>query len=462
MKRVLCIAYYFPPMGLSGVQRTVKFLKYLPEFGWEPAVLTVKETAYWAYDASLFGDLRPEMPIVRTGSLDPLRLIGLLRPSASALPRGGEGERGRGGLVPPEVIRRGFSWWNHALFVPDNKIGWLPFALFRGNRWLSEASPPVDLIYATAPPFTAHLVGAILATRFRKPLVLDFRDPWSTNQFVSYPTAYHRLLNQALERVCLRQAGACIATNEGIVEGLRENGPGKRPRLEVVFHGFDPEDFEGHPAFPASPSPAEGQGGKGAGEQRGRSSERFTITHSGVFYERITPRYFLQALRRLLDERPELEGRIRARFVGLFRRENEALVKTLELEQVVEVTSYVPHRKSVEYLLSSDVLWFMIGEGPSSASWAPGKLFEYLGARKPILACVPEGTAARTVRAIGNSTVVPPDDVDQIKDAIWRYYQASLDGTLQETDREVVRPYDRRRLTGRLAGIFEDVLRYHG
>ena len=442
MKKVLCIAYYFPPMGLSGVQRTVKFLKYLPEFGWEPSVLTVKGTAYWAYDESLFGDLRSEMQIVRTGSLDPLRLIALL-------PRGA-GKQGKMGLVPSEVIRRGFSWWNHALFVPDNKIGWMPFALFRASRWLSEASPSVDLIYATAPPFTAHLVGAILSAQFEEPLVLDFRDPWSRNQFVSYPTPYHRLLNRALERACLRQAEACIATNEGIIEGLRENALVRRPRLEVVPHGFDPEDFEGHPTSPLTHSPAEAYSVQGP--------ERFTITHSGSFYERITPRYFLQALRRLLDERPEVEERIRARFVGLFRRENEELVRTLQLEQVVEVTSYVPHRKSVEYLLSSDVLWFMIGEGPSSASWAPGKLFEYIGARKPILACVPEGTAARTVRATGNGMVVPPDNVDQIKGAIWRYYKAWLNGTLLETDREVVQQYDRRRLTGVLAGIFEDAL----
>ncbi|MBI4531732.1 MAG: glycosyl transferase family 1, partial [Candidatus Latescibacteria bacterium] len=146
MKSVLIVAYYFPPMGLSGVQRTVKFAKYLPRFGWSPTILTVHTVDYLAYDPSLLDDLPDGIPIVRTSSADVLSLLRVIRRphSRPATVRSGIG------LNPPERLRSLLNYISQALLLPDNKVGWFPFALARGRKLLRERR--FDAIYATAPP----------------------------------------------------------------------------------------------------------------------------------------------------------------------------------------------------------------------------------------------------------------------------------------------------------------------
>ncbi|MFH1009483.1 MAG: glycosyltransferase family 4 protein [Candidatus Latescibacterota bacterium] len=436
MKRVLFIAYYFPPMGLSGVQRTVKFLKYLPEFGWEPSVLTVKDTGYLAYDESLFGDLADEMTIVRTGSLDPLRLSALMGRAFSRSPDPPKmGERRIPKKNVSERTRHLFSVLNRILFIPDGKIGWLPFAVTGGSQLLSHGN--FDVIYATGPPFTSHLIGGILGKLFHKPVVLDFRDIWE-NQFIDYPTGLHRTLNEFLQRAVLRTADAVVSNNAPTDADLRGRCPrSEASKFHVITHGFDPEDFRKWDGFLKS------SGGK------------FTMTYCGAFYERRTPEPFLRAVRTLLDEHPAVASDLKAVFVGLFPEEYKKLVSRLDLDRVVEVNAYVPHKESIKYLLEADLLWFTISKGKASDTIAPGKLFEYVGAGKPILACVPEGTAAQTVRSLGNSTVVPPDDVNAIRDALFSYYQNWLEGKGVAADPRILDQYDRRTLTGSLADIFD-------
>ena len=432
-RNVLVLAYYFPPMGLSGVQRTLKFVKYLPAFGWMPTVVTVRSTRYFAFDPSLLNDLPEGMSIVRTESLDPLRMMYLISGA------GGRSASASSGIDPPEGLRSALNLLSQAVFQPDNKVGWIPFALREVKCQLSEGH--FDLLYSTAPPFSAHLVGGLAAWQTKIPLVLDFRDPWTDNQFARYPTPLHLWANRAAERWALKAAAAVVSTNDRMTQTLRDKlGPDRRARFRTISHGFDPADFERIPGH-----------GRPGGEDRA-----FTIAYTGAFYDRLTPRYFLEALRVLLDEHPEIARDVRAVFVGMFRRENERLVQELRLDEVVEVTSYVEHSESVRRLMAADLTWFMIGDGPGAEMWSPGKLFEYIACRKPILACVPEGTAADTVRATGNGTVVPPDDVRAIKDALFAYYCAHKQGTLRRTSEAVVRRYDRRNLAGELASVFDE------
>jgi len=432
-RNVLVLAYYFPPMGLSGVQRTLKFVKYLPRFGWMPTVVTVRSTRYFAFDPSLLNDLPEGMSIVRTESLDPLRMMYLI-----------SGARGRSastssGIDPPEGLRSMLNLLSQAAFQPDNKVGWIPFALREVRCQLSEGN--FDLIYSTAPPFSAHLVGGLAKWSTGIPLVLDFRDPWTDNQFARYPSPLHLWVNRAAERQALKAAAAVVSTNDWMTLTLRDKlGPDQRSKFRTIPHGFDPEDFEGI-------------SGNGRPETEGRT---FTIAYTGAFYDRLTPKYFLEALRALLDEHPKIVRELRAVFVGMFRRENERMVRELGLDGIVEVTSYVEHSESVRRLMAADLTWFMIGEGRGAEMWSPGKLFEYIACRKPILACVPEGTAADTVRGTGNGTVVPPDDVRAIKDALFAYYRAYKQGALRRTSEAVVRRYDRQNLAGELAAVFEE------
>jgi len=179
-RRVLLIAYYFPPLGLSGVQRVTKFAKFLPDFGWDVSVLTVKPRSYFAYDESLLTDLdRDEITVHRTASLDPTRFFGSRRIG-----------------MPPEGRRRLVSGISQTLFQPDNKIGWFPFAVREGKRLLHEHTHHV--ILASAPPYTAHLIGSKLSRETGLPLVLDYRDDWVDNPRHTYPTKWHR--NKAVKQ----------------------------------------------------------------------------------------------------------------------------------------------------------------------------------------------------------------------------------------------------------------------
>lgn len=435
MKKVLIISYYFPPMGMSGVQRTLKFAKYLPHYGWQPHVLTASSPRYFAFDTSLLAELSGDTPIHRSGSWDALSLMQALTRRRSAI-RSGES------MDPPERVRKSLSLLSQTLFQPDNKIGWLPFALRKGLRLL--AAEPFDLIYSTAPPYTDHLVGLALKALSKRPLVLDFRDAWTRNPLHTYVTPFHLGASQLLERLVVRQADAVVSINEWIQDGLRPaHGPDDGAKFHVVSHGFDPEDFQL------------------AGRELVPSPDVFTITYAGTFYGARTPAYFLEALRLLLDEMPEARRKIRAVFVGVFRKDNQRLVQELRLEDVVQIVPYSEHRQSIGYLLRSHLLWLTVAEGPTIST---SKLYEYIGARKPILACVPsDGAAARVVRDLGNATVVPPQDVQAIKEALRAYYHRfATSGLPPPTDARKVRRYDRKTLTGQLAEVFDAVLAPRG
>ena len=184
MRRVLVIAYYFPPMGLSGVQRVAKFVKYLPEHGWQPTVLTIEPAGYYAYDTTLLHEVKQAgVAICRTASWDPTRFF----------------RRHQTIPLPSEPQRRRLSTVSQLLFVPDNKIGWLPHALRAGRRLLKERA--FDAIFSSAPPYTAHLIAARLSRQSGVPLVVDFRDDWVGNPRHVYPTPLHRYLNGRLERL---------------------------------------------------------------------------------------------------------------------------------------------------------------------------------------------------------------------------------------------------------------------
>jgi glycosyltransferase involved in cell wall biosynthesis len=415
-RRVLVIAYYFPPLGLSGVQRTLKFVKYLPNFGWQPTVLTVTPTGYYAQDYSLLDELHPlHIDIVRAGSLDPNRVF-----------------RKKGVIkMPSERWRKVLTFLSDTFFIPDNKIGWKRKALQAAENIFKQQ--PFDVIFATAPPFTDFLIGLELHKKLKKPLVVDYRDPWLEYPFKYYPTPLHKLFNYKLEKQVLRASAKIICTNRRVKELIL-----KRYKflsyddVLIVPQGYDPADFRDG----AAPRPVK--------------KETMVIAHAGVFYGDRTPKYFFRAMKKIFSERPELKGKIETWFIGNFHDEHRALAKELEIESDIVLTGYLDHRHCVQHLMAADVLWLMVGNDRQS----PGKLYEYLGARKPILACVPEGFLKQTIEEAEAGVIVAPNDVDGIASNILRYYELYRSGQLPKPKEDVVQKYNREKLTHELAKIF--------
>jgi glycosyltransferase involved in cell wall biosynthesis len=414
-RRLLVVAYYFPPMGLSGVQRIARFVKYLPEFGWRPEVLTVDPAGYFAYDASLLDELTARgIPIHRTGSLDPTRLFG----------------RRRVVRLPDEPTRRRFSAWSHWLFVPDNKIGWMPAALRRGRQLLEVTA--FDAILATAPPYTSTLIGRRLAAA-TVPLVLDFRDDWLGNPRHIYPTLLHRRLHGRLERRALQAATRVITINERIRDAMwsRHRDAVPPDSFVVLPQGYDAEDFAG-------PAPS-------------RSEGRCLFVYSGVFYDRQSPDTFLKALARVVARHPAWRERVCARFVGLLPAYVTGLARSLGIEDIIEATGYLPHSEVILHLRAADVLWLTVGPGPGQEQISTSKLYEYFGTDRPILGLVPDGAARDALLADGASLVVPPDEVGAVADAIERLVRLHGEGALPQPPPASRSRYDRRRLTAELA-----------
>lgn len=422
-RRVLVIAYYFPPMGLSGVQRTLKFVKYLPQFGWKPTVLTVEPRGYFAHDESLLDELSGrDVAIVRTNAAGPGRVFA----------------KKRDVRLPSEFWRKMLSRISDTFFIPDNKIGWKRTAIRTAAAL--HRSTPFDVIFATAPPFTDFLVGAELRKRLRRPVVFDYRDPWVEYPHKFYPTPLHKLRNIQLERRALKMSSFIVTTNRRVKELLiKRYGFLSYHDIRIIPQGFDPEDF--HPSAAAAMDGVIPRSGK------------MRITYAGVFWEDRVPTYFLHALHTLFQERPALRDKIEALFIGKFRAENKKLVQKLGLQDAVIIVDYLPHRQCVNNLLASDVLWMIVGDDVGS----PGKVYEYIGARKPILGCVPDGFLKQTILEAGGR-VTPPKDIVGIKRALEEFYNEYEAGSLAGPPPPVVQKYDRVKLTGELVRVFESLL----
>ncbi|MEI7906228.1 MAG: glycosyltransferase [Bacteroidota bacterium] len=420
MKKVLIIAYYFPPLGGSGVQRILKFVKYLPQFGWQPTVVTVGNTGYYAKDESLLKEIEQlNINIIRTQSSGP---NSMLRKKNDVI------------KMPKERTRRFLNFISDIFFIPDNKIGWKRYAVKAASEVIAKEK--FDVIFATAPPATDFLIAIELKKRFKIPVVVDYRDSWLSYPFKYFPTPLHRYIHYRKEKNVLHRSDMITVTHRRVKEEILTRHKFLRhDDVNILSHGFDPEDLvvENPGLLP--------------------HIEKMRITYSGMFYGNITPVYFLQALAKVFKENPPLRGRIEACFVGLFRPEHINLINQLGMQNSVNLVGYLEHKESVRYLLASDVVWVMMQD-----DWTtPGKIFEYIGTRKKIMGCVPKGYIRSIIDEAGG-VCVEPTDVNAIAKLILELYYQYERNELRGAKPEVAEKYNRMKLTGELAKIFTKFL----
>ena len=416
--RVLVVAYYFPPMAYSGVQRVLKFVKYLPRHGWRPTVLTIDPAGYFQFDESLESELDGlEIDVHRVASADPTRLFG----------------RKQTVQMPGEKRRRLTSLASQTLFIPDNKIGWKRSAVKKGLEILGGEQ--YHAILSSAPPYTAHLIGMELSKKADVPLVTDFRDDWVGNPRHFYLTSWHRRRHQALESAVVASSSAVTVINRRIHDNIimRNLGPEGYLKVSMIPQGYDPDDF--------------------SKTHSGPDPDKFRITYTGIFYDVQTPEYFLQALSLLLKRRPQARQSIVAEFVGHLPKKELQRVSDLGLDEIVDYRGYLQHRESVERLQSADVLWMTVGKRKGNETISTGKLFEYIGSRKPILGLVPDGAAADTLERYRAFERASPDDPEAISAALESLYDAWRSSSLPKPDEQFAASFDRSVTAGSLARV---------
>lgn len=350
MKQLLVISYYFPPMGLGGTQRIAKFIKYLPELGWQPTVLTVKPIAYWAWDESLMADVQ-HADIVRCESLDPQRLMARFGTRTLAAPQSGEQKKSWAAFVNNRLL----PW----VVQPDSKMLWKPFALRTARRMLRHQT--FDAMLTTSPPHSVHLVGRGFKKRSDLKWIADFRDGWAGSHVVQEPSRWHYHRNLAKQKLVVREADAVLSASLGIQQSLQGEFR-DQDKFHLMTNGFDPQEVQ----------PVDVK------------HDRFVLCYSGTINKFADPEPFLDALVLLREQAPVLFDRVQVQFVGLDTLGNfRERVRERHLEPHIDILGYLPHAESVKYINQADGL-LLIAQARQVDTFIPGKTFEYIGAQKPI------------------------------------------------------------------------------
>lgn len=434
MKKVLIITYYFPPSGGPGVQRVLKFARYLPDFGWEPIVLTVRDGDYPARDESLLNEIPSHLRVVRTPIAEPYNLYRLLTGKKAGtavdvnnIPTG----KGKTGAA-----ERAAEWLRSTFFIPDARAGWRLNAPAQAKRLVKELG--IDAVYSSSPPYTCALIARSVRRSLGIPWVAGFRDPWTG--FLSTPQRWWlpRAIDRRMERSVFGEADRVDVAWKGIAADARRKYPDLP--VEKFIHlpnGFDPADFPSHGYTP---------------------NPRFTITYTGSMYGVRNPLPVLKAVAALIRRGDVDPGRTRLRFIGRFGAEVLEMFREPTVAPCIEVVPYLAHAESIRQILSSEVLLLVVDEYAGNEEIVPGKVFEYLGARRPILAIAPPGAVADLIVETRAGRVARHTDVDAIASAILEYYRAYLYTRLDfSPDEAKVACYNRREITRRLAALFDSL-----
>ncbi|MEJ2722867.1 MAG: glycosyltransferase [bacterium] len=357
MKNLLMIVPFFPPNAGGGVYRPLNFVKYIERFGWRTTVVTPRAESFWITDGALVDQVPPGCDVRRTRTLSGQAIL-------SAVRRGRERPREAG--VRSSRAFAAMRKIGAAFLIPDTYIGWYPFAVREGRRVLGEKR--IDAIYSTSPPETSHLIADKLHELSGLPWVADFRDPWMNLHLLPRPTRWHDSLHERLERkVCSR--ASVVVTNRWHHELLRERYPGLK-RIAIIPNGYDPAEMESvaHVAPP---------------------EEEFQIVHAGMLTQKRSAAPFLKGLQMFLDANPGAARRCRVMFIGPRESDNDREAERLGLTGVVAFRGAVAHDEALKIEKASHILLLIKHSNPLYDGIVPGKLFEYIGLCRPILALVP-------------------------------------------------------------------------
>lgn len=422
MNKVLIISYYFPPMGMGGVQRTLKFAKYLKEFGWDPVVITDSPKKYYAVDESLLKEaVECGIKIERTGK-EILKVEDIIV------------------KAPKESVKKIKNKFSQFFFIPDSKIRWKKKALAKADEIWNKYGG-FNLVFATAPPYTDFLIGQSIKRKYKIPLVIDYRDLWVDNKVLnSYPTYYHKMSNIRLEKKVLSEANKIITTNRKTKELIiTRYGNVDYNDIKIIAHGFDQEDYDK------------------ASLQQLPATDKMRILYSGSFYS-YNPKPYFEAIKYLFDKYPELENEIEFCFLGQFTSDYIKFCQNLKIYDKLKIKGYVSHLECVRYILSSELLILLKSKGENEISAMVGKVGEYIGSRKNILALLPDGLTQKTLQNYNAVKFENSDEPKSIATAIYDYYLLYKEDKMPVASEEFISQYNRKLMADELAKEFNYLL----
>lgn len=418
MKRVLIISYYWPPTGGSGVQRWVKFSKYLPDFGWQPVIYTPENPEQLAIDESLLSDIPECTEVIKTHIIEPYGIYKKLS--------GRGGEKKKSEVNPLNAQKKS---WKQKLavfirgnfFVPDPRAAWIRPSVKYLKKYLKEH--PVDVVVTTGPPQSMHLIGRGLKRAAGVKWIVDFRDPW-TEMFYFKHLGLTRCIerrHRRLEQCVLDEADMIIAVTPLVQKDFQAKT--KTP-VAMITNGFDEDDFRA--------------------EVPSRSDDSFRIVHTGLFAADGNPLMLWDALAEKCAADPDFKRRLQIRLAGKVDDGIVAAIRERGLEENLILLGYLPHSQTIVEQRQADILILPLRQEPEYAKVLPGKIFEYLAARRPVLGIGQEdGAAATVLRDSGAGCMYDWDKKAELLEFITR----------EHSDASGIDKYSRRNLTEKLVEL---------
>ena len=423
LKKILIITYYFPPAGGPGVQRWLKFVKYLPDFGIQPIVYIPENPTYPIIDEGLLHEVSDKAIIIKKKIIEPYGLASVFSKNKT--------KKISSGIIPnarkQTRLEQLLIWIRGNLFIPDARVLWVKPSVRYLEKYIQENN--IETIITSGPPHSLHLIGMQLKKNLNINWIADFRDPWTT---IGYHKAlrlseYSKMKHKMLEKTVLNTADTIIVTSKTTKTEFQAitNKP-----IEVITNGYDIEKIEPQPL-----------------------DKKFTLAHIGSLLSERNPIILWQVLSELVNDVPDFASHFELKLIGTVSQEILDTLNSYNLKKLVNYIGYLSHREAIAHQRKSQVLLLIEINSKDTMSIIPGKLFEYMVSERPILAIGPRGSDfAEIITNTNTGVFFDYGEKDKLKSVILTYYNQFLEGKLK-SHAVGLQKYSRKNLTEQLSKL---------
>lgn len=423
MKKVLIITYYWPPAGGPGVQRWLKFVKYLPDFGIQPIVYIPENPTYPLVDEKLLSEVSDKAIILKNKIIEPYAWASVFSKNST--------QKISSGIIPNQkkqsFVQKMMLWVRGNLFIPDARVLWVKPSVQYLSKYIQENQ--IETIITTGPPHSLHLIGLALKKKLDVKWIADFRDPWTT-------IGYHKALkltkasakkHKMLESKVMTTADVLLVTSPTTKKEFEAIT--SKP-IHVITNGYDVEKVTKQPL-----------------------DEKFTLAHIGSFLSDRNPQFLWEVLQELIAENTAFKEQFQLKLIGATSQEVLASIAKFQLENYVHNLGYVSHQEAVEHQRKSQVLLLIEINSPATKSIIPGKVFEYIVSERPIIAIGPQDSDfAEIITTTNTGAFFRYSEKTRLKATLLSYFELYLQDNLKSHAVGLQR-YSRRNLTEKLADL---------
>ena len=431
MKKVLIITYYWIPSGGSGVQRWVKFTKYLRDFGWEPIIYAPENPEYPALDQSFEKDIPQDITVIKTPIWEPYNVYRNLMGKKGEPINAGFISEGKAGTWKDKLS----IWIRGNFLIPDPRRFWIKPSVRFLCKYLKENS--VNAVISTGPPHSMHMIALGLKKKFPDlPWIADFRDPWTNIDFYDdlHLTKLADYIHHKQEKKVVQATDCLVSVSRTCISDFIELQPKK---TKIITNGYDAEDIT---------------------DIKNQLDNSFSISHIGLLNAARNPQTLWKVLGILCTENADFKSDLQIQLIGKIDFSVPESIRKNGLNDCLKKIDYLPHAEAIEKQQSSQLLLLLINNTQSAKGILTGKFYEYMASQRPILGIGPvDGEAADILRQTESGTMADFDDETAIREAVLTFYKQYKNGMLCVESNSVAQ-YSRRNLTKQFAELLNEMV----